>query len=108
MRHSALLFVTLGGSVTQERRQMPRYRIESTIAVEGGTGRTLNLSSKGVFFKTSQRFSPGDVIVIVFPFEQTGRGASVRCSARVVRVEPDGDSFGVAATYEPVAFSVPA
>jgi hypothetical protein len=43
----------------------------------------------------------------VFPFERTGPGASVRCTASVVRVEPHGDLFRVAATYEPVAFSVP-
>jgi hypothetical protein len=87
---------------------MPRYRIESTIAVERGIGRTLNLSSKGVFFETILRLMPGDIFAIVFPFEQTGPGASVRCSARVVRVEERGDLIGVGATYEPVAFSVPA
>ena len=94
--------------MTQERRQMPRYRIESTIAVERGVGRTLNLSSRGVFFETAERVSVGDPIAIVFPFEQTGRGASVKCTARVVRVEPHGDMLRVAATYEPIAFSVPA
>jgi hypothetical protein len=94
--------------VNQERRQMPRYRIESTIAVGNGVGRTLDLSSRGVYFETSERLSPGDTVPIVFPFEQTGKGASVKCSAHVVRVEPRDDLLGVAATYEPVAFSVSA
>lgn len=94
--------------MTQERRQMPRYRIESTIAVGNGVGRTLDLSSRGVFFETSERFGVGDQIAIVFPFEQTGKGASVKCSAYVVRVEPRGELLGVGATYEPVAFSVSA
>lgn len=93
--------------MVQERRQVPRYRIESTIAVGEGTGRTIDLSSRGVFFETAQRLAPGDEIAIVFPFEQTSRGASVKCSGRVVRVEPRGDLLGVAATYEPVTFSVP-
>jgi hypothetical protein len=87
---------------------MPRYRIESTIAVGEGIGRTLNLSSRGVYFETTERVSVGDLIAIVFPFEQTGHGASVKCTARVVRVEARGELSGVAATYEPVAFSVPA
>lgn len=86
---------------------MPRYRIESTIAVEGGIGRTRDLSSKGVYFETALHLAVGDTIAIVFPFEQTGQGASVKCSASVVRVERLGERFGVAATYEPVAFSVP-
>jgi hypothetical protein len=93
--------------VTQERRQVPRYRIESTIAVGDGIGRTLNLSSRGVYFETSERLVPGDTIAIVFPFERTGPGASVKCTASVVRVESRSDRLGVAATYEPVAFSVP-
>lgn len=94
--------------MTQERRQMPRYRIESTIAVGNGVGRTIDLSSKGVYFETAERLEPGAEIPIVFPFEQTARGASVKCSAYVVRVEPRGELFGIAATYEPVAFSVSA
>ena len=94
--------------MTQERREIQRYRIESTIAVEDGVGRTLNLSSRGVYFETSLALAPGDRIAIVFPFERTGRGASVKCSAHVVRVEPSDGVVGVAATYEPVAFTVPA
>ena len=94
--------------MTQERRQVPRYRIESTIAVGQGMGRTVDLSSRGVYFETSERLNPGDTVPIVFPFERTDPGASVKCTAIVVRVEPRGELFGVAATYEPVAFSVPA
>ena len=93
--------------MTQERRLVPRYRIESTIAAGRGIGRTLDLSSRGVCFETSERFAPGDAVAIVFPFERTGPGASVKCTATVVRVEPRGDLFLVAATYEPVSFSVP-
>ena len=93
--------------MTQERRLVPRYRIESTIAVGKGIGRTLDLSSRGVCFETTERLEPGETVAIVFPFERTGPGASVRCTASVVRVEPHGDLFRVAATYEPVAFSVP-
>ena len=94
--------------MTHERRQMPRYRIESAIAVEQGIGTTLDLSSRGVFFETTLPLKEGDAVALVFPFEQSGNGASVRCSARVVRVEAHGERFRVAATYEPVAFSVPA
>ena len=49
----------------------------------------------------------GSAMALVFPFEQQARGTSVHCSALVVRVDPRGDSFGVAATYEPVAFTPP-
>lgn len=89
-----------------ERRRSPRYRIDSTIAVNGGTGRTIDISATSVYFESHRRFTPGEQIAIVFPLERTGPGASVKCAAEIVRVDPRGDFFGVAATYEPVSFSV--
>lgn len=93
--------------MTQERRKAPRYRVDTTIAVDGATGHTLEISSSSVYFETDRRLTPGDEVALVFPLERTGPGASVRCSGLVVRVDSRGDRFGVAATYEPVAFSVP-
>lgn len=90
----------------QERRRSPRYRIDSTIAVDGGTGRTIDISATSVYFESRQRFSAGEQIAITFPLERTGPGASVRCAAEIVRVDTRGEAFGVAAVYEPVAFSV--
>ena len=93
--------------MNQERRRMPRYRIDVAIAVdEDGTGRTIDLSSNSVFFETTRRLSPGDQAALVFPFQYSGPGNCVNCTAQVVRVEARGSQFGVAATYEPVAFSV--
>lgn len=80
--------------------------MDSTISIDGGTGRTLDVSATSVYFESRQRFTPGEQIAIVFPLERTGPGASVRCAAQIVRVETRGELFGVAATYEPVAFSV--
>ena len=93
--------------MTHERRLAPRYRIDAVIAVGDGTGRTIDLSSNGVYFETSRRFEPGDRVALTFPFEQSSPGASVKCTAQVVRVDPRGALFGIAATYEPESFNVP-
>ena len=90
----------------QERRRAPRYRIDATIAVDGGSGRAIDLSSNSVYFETGRRFVPGDEIALIFPLERSGPGASVKCAGQVVRVDPRGELFGVAAVYEPVSFSV--
>lgn len=90
----------------QERRRAPRYRMDSTISVNGETGRTIDVSATSVYFESRHRFTPGQQVAIVFPLERTGPGASVRCAAEIVRVEMRGELFGIAATYEPVAFSV--
>jgi hypothetical protein len=92
--------------VNQERRRAPRYRLDATIAVADGTGRTIDLSSNSVYFESPTPFRPGDEVPVMFPLETHGGGARVQCKARVVRVDPRGELFGVAATYEPVSFSV--
>jgi hypothetical protein len=92
--------------VNQERRRTPRYRIDATIAVDEGTGRTIDLSSNSVYFESERAFAPGDRVALVFPFEHSGAAASVKCTAQIVRVDPRGQMFGIAATYEPVAFDV--
>ena len=92
--------------MNQERRRAPRYSIDATIAVDGGTGRAIDLSSNSVYFETARQLNAGDEVALIFPLEHTGPGASVRCSGRVVRVEPRGAVFGVAAIYEPVSFTV--
>lgn len=93
----------------QERRRAPRYRLDAAIDVGGDTGRTVNVSSNGVYFEISHPFAPGAPLALIFPFEHAGSGASVSCAAEVVRVDDRGDgTYGVAATYEPIAFTVPA
>ena len=92
----------------QERRREPRYRLDADIAVNDGRGRTIDLSANSVYFESATAFAPGAEVALVFPFEHVARGTSVHCTARVVRVDQRGDSFGIAATYEPVSFTVSA
>ena len=94
--------------MNQERRRSPRYRIDTAIAVDNGTARTIDLSSNSVYFESARPMSPGDEISLVFPFEHAGPHASVKCKAKIVRVDARGELFGVAAVFEPVAFSVSA
>jgi hypothetical protein len=89
-----------------DRRRTPRYRLDATIAIGDATARVLDLSSNGLRFESDRRFVPGDAIALVIPLEWSGPGACVSCHGQVVRVEPRGARFAVAATYEPVQFNV--
>ena len=93
--------------MNQERRRAPRYRIDAMIAIGDGTGRAIDLSKTSVFFESTRQFAPGDRVALTFPLENTGPGASVHCDAHVIRIVRRGEMFGVAATYEPVTFTVP-
>src|SRR5271165_1608751 len=61
-------------------------------------GESVNLSERGIYFRSRQTVSVGQPLEMYFtiPRELTGRGAEqVRCSARVVHVEPQVDGQGL-------------
>jgi hypothetical protein len=61
-------------------------------------GETINLSERGIRFKSPLKFSVGDPVEIFFtlPRELTGRSPEeVRCNARVVHVENELDAQGM-------------
>jgi hypothetical protein len=60
-------------------------------------GETVNLSERGIYFKTAQKVKIGQAMELYFtlPRELTGRSPEpVRCSARVVHVEQQSDERG--------------
>src|ERR1700690_3072699 len=61
-------------------------------------GESVNLSERGIYFRSRQRVNVGEPMEMYFtiPRELTGRNAEqVRCSARVVHVEPQADKQGL-------------
>ena len=93
---------------TRERRRAARYRIDAAIKVEDQTALAIDLSVRGVFFETARPFDVGQAVELVLPYEHAEPWGSIDCTARIVRVERRGLFYGVAAMYEPVAFTIPA
>jgi hypothetical protein len=61
-------------------------------------GITVNLSERGIYFKSAHKVTLGQSVELYFtlPRELTGRNPeAVRCSARVVHVEPHADERGL-------------
>ena len=89
-----------------ERRRDRRYPVTLEFAIEGGIGRTVNISSLGIYFETDRPVPAGLSFRLVLPFEYAvPGGASVVWDARVVRVEQrPGRPLGVAATCEAIGF----
>lgn len=60
-------------------------------------GETINLSERGIYFKSSHNVDVGAPIELYFtlPTELTGRSPEdVRCHARVVHVDQGVDAYG--------------
>lgn len=76
------------GLVAQHRIQPEKNPLLAEIL----EGRSINLSERGIYFKTPASLRVGEPIELYFtlPRELTGRSPEkVRCNARVVHVDPD-------------------
>jgi hypothetical protein len=93
--------------VSTERRRSPRYAISDNIPLNGNVcGTLVNFSSAGVYFRTGVLLAVGDEISLVLPFRYaTQTETHAICTARVMRVEPLDEGYGVAAAYELVALT---
>ena len=77
---------------------MPRYPANLVVEMEKGKGVTRDISASGVYFETAEQLARGAPIRFTLVLEHTDPAPlRLGCVAEVVRVEPRGDAFGVAA-----------
>ena len=85
-----------------ERRGVPRYPASLLVEMEQGRGVTRNIGASGVYFETQQQPARGAPIRFTLILEHTDPAPlRLGCVGQVVRVEPRGDMFGVAAHITP-------
>ena len=84
-----------GGSSRRGRFAEAQASFQETVV-----GETVNLSERGIGFKSPLKFSLGETVEMYFtlPRELTGRRPEeVRCNARVVHIESKADALGMTA-----------
>jgi hypothetical protein len=81
-----------------ERRRMPRYPVSLVIEMELGKGTTRDISASGVYFETAELLAAGAPIRFTLVLEHADPSPlRVGYAGQVMRVEPRGTAFGVAA-----------
>ena len=88
------------GPGTRTRRAHERIPTALKVVLqEGASGVTRDVSASGIYFRTAAAPGQGESIEFAVEFvDNTGQRTWVlECKAAVVRVEPEGDGFGVAA-----------
>lgn len=82
-----------------DRRRSPRYPVNLSVELEFGCGVTRDVNASGVFFVTEWSYAPGAPVRFTLLLELVDPAAPVRleCQGQVVRVEPTGQRFGIAA-----------
>ena len=77
---------------------MPRYPASLVVEMEQGNGVTRDIGASGVYFETQQQPVSGSPIRFTLILEHADPAPlRLGCVAEVVRVEPRGAAFGVAA-----------
>ena len=92
---------TVGGAGGfEERRKGERFKLALPVQLNDGTGTTCDISTSGIFFETVSAYAIGDTIRLSLYFEHD----TLRCEARVVRVERRTGQFGVAVELKSYVF----
>lgn len=75
------------------------------VKLEGGEGTARNVSASGIYFLTDVPLREGQPVELTLEFSDFPSGPlEVTCSARVVRLERQGATTGVAATISRFEF----
>ena len=80
-------------------RREERVPTELKVKLEGGEGTARNVSASGIYFLTDVPLRQGQPVELTLEFGDFPSGPlEVTCFARVVRLEKQGATTGVAAT----------
>ena len=103
-----------------ERRGAQRFKIPVAVEVRHGSkatetefihGKTLDVSSGGVYLRSDQRLAVGTQVALSLTLPTSAFGAIVDCKAKVVRVEENSNSnggrFGIAIAIDAYNFVRP-
>lgn len=83
----------------QEKRHEERFPMEMPVILEAGTGVSRDISESGIYFITDQPPAPGGVVKFSVRLDHIHPGKPIRfdCQGQVLRIEPAGGRYGVAA-----------
>ena len=86
-------------------RKDERFKTELAVRLEGGVGVARNVSASGIYFVTDVALKEGAPVKFTLEFQDFPSGPiAVNCIARIVRIEEQGASKGIAAAISSFEF----
>ena len=82
---------------TREQRRFCRFDTALPVSLEGGAGRTHNVSAHGIYFETDVQQRVGSFVNLTVEFTLHGRTHRLLCEGKVLRVDDRDGRVGVAA-----------
>lgn len=83
-----------------EKRREERFDLEAPVIFDNGCGLSRDMSLSGIYFVTDQPFTPGRTVKfsVTLEYIRPGKPLQLDCQGQVLRIEPVGKQFGVAAS----------
>lgn len=85
-----------------DKRTASRFSMSLPLHVDGKTGTTRNVSTRGIYFETDESYTPGAELQLSMDLLNVmpEGAAQLICKGRIVRVEPKEGRLGIAVTIE--------
>ncbi len=80
-----------------DQRAAERFGVGLPYTLDGHQGHTRDLSATGLSFDSDVAYPVGAVVKLTLRYALDGHNFPLPCEAEVVRVEPSGDRFTIAA-----------
>lgn len=87
----------LSATAASDQRAAPRFGVGMPYTLDGREGQTRDLSVTGLSFDSETSFAVGSIVDLTLRYGLDGHNFPLQCQVEVVRVEPHGVGFTVAA-----------
>ncbi len=84
---------------SSEQRVAERFGVGMPYELDGEQGQTVDLSATGLSFETATCYAVGTIVELSLRYGMDGHNFPMQCEVEVVRVEPAGPRFLVAARF---------
>lgn len=89
----------LAPAATSDQRAAPRFGVGMPYTLNGVEGQTVDLSATGLSFESDTAYPVGALVDLTLRYGLDGHNFPLQCQAEVVRVDPGGGRFTVAARW---------
>ncbi|GAC1604318.1 MAG: hypothetical protein NVS3B2_09750 [Ramlibacter sp.] len=86
-------------TASSEQRAAERFGAGLPYSLHGEQGHTLDLSTTGLSFESATHHPVGSVLELSLLYGLDGHNFPMQCKVEVVRVEPAGQRFTIAARF---------
>ena len=87
----------LSATPASNQRRAQRFGVGLPYTLDGQEGQTRDLSATGLSFESDTAYPIGTIIDLTLRYGLDGHNFPLQCQVEVIRVEPEGQRYNIAA-----------